>query len=137
MSRFDSPFARRVNPHRLYRSNNRWISGVTAGLAEYFGLSITGCRLVMAFCALIFFPIVPMLYAIMIFVLPRRPADLYRDAEEEAFWRTTTHNPTGSFSELRYRYRDMEERIRGMEAYVTSARFDFERELHRTPPKAP
>lgn len=129
------PFINRVNPHRLYRSNNRWISGVTAGLAEYFGLNVTGSRLVMAILSLCFFPIIPLIYLVMIFVVPRRPEALYENPADEDFWRTTTHNPKGSFSELRYRYRDMEERIRSMEAYVTSARYEFERELHSDAPR--
>ena len=42
-----------------------------------------------------------------------------------------------SFSDARYRFRDMEERVRNMEEYVTGAKYEFEREMRRSPPNGP
>jgi phage shock protein C len=123
----------RVNPHRLYRSENRILAGVAAGIAEYLGLSVTGTRLVLTLASFPF-PIIPVIYAVLIFILPRQPRDLYETPSDEAFWRTTALAPSTSFSDIRYRFRDMEERVRSMESYVTSAKYEFERELRRSPP---
>ena len=79
-------------------------------------------------------PLVPFIYLAMIFMIPRRPEGLYESQQDEAFWRTTTLAPSTSFSDLRYRFRDMDERVRSMEAYVTSAKYEFDRELRRSPP---
>jgi phage shock protein C len=126
----------RINPHRLYRSNNRLLAGVASGIAEYLGLSITGTRLAVFFVSFAF-PLVPLIYLVMIFILPRQPEGLYESPTDEAFWRTTALAPSTSFSDARYRFRDMEERVRGIEEYVTSAKYDFERELRRSPPAPP
>ena len=141
-SRRDSLFVGRgVNPHRLYRSDDRVLAGVGSGIAEYLGISTTATRIALA---LLCFPLpfIPLIYLALIFILPRRPSDLYGEQsentrEDEAFWRTTTLTPSTSFSDLRYRYRDMEERTRQMEAYVTSAKYEFERELRRSPMQPP
>jgi phage shock protein C len=124
---------RGVNPHRLYRSNDKLLAGVASGIAEYLGLNVAGTRIAF-FVLCIVFPILPILYLILIFVMPRRPEALYENPGDEAFWRTTTLAPSTSFSEMRYRFRDMEDRVRNMEAYVTSAKYEFDRELKRTPP---
>lgn len=131
---------RGVNPHRLYRSEDRLLAGVGSGIAEYLGISTTATRISLILLCFAL-PFIPLVYLVLIFVLPRRgvDADQARDAsrEDEAFWRTTTLTPSTSFSDLRYRYRDMEERMRGMEAYVTSAKYEFERELRRSPAAPP
>ena len=133
MSYRENPFTRRVNPHRFYRSENRMIAGVSAGIAEYLGWSVGGVRFAVAISCIVFMPFVPILYMIMAFAVPIRPSGLYEDKTDEAFWRTTTLAPRTSFSELRYRFRDMEDRVRSMEAYVTSSKYEFDRELRRTP----
>jgi phage shock protein C len=135
-SRDEMFIGRGVNPHRFYRSNDRLLAGVASGLAEYLGLNVIGTRIAI-FLLCFAFPLVPLIYLVMIFVLPRKPEGLYESQNDEAFWRTTTLAPTTSFSEMRYRFRDMEDRVRSMEAYVTSAKYEFERELRRTPPAPP
>ncbi len=135
-ARADMFIGGRINPHRLYRSNNRLLAGVASGIAEYLGLSVTGTRLAVFFLSFAF-PLVPLIYLVMIFVLPRQPEGLYESPNDEAFWRTTALAPSTSFSDARYRFRDMEERVRGIEEYVTSAKYEFERELRRSPPAPP
>ena len=127
----------RINPHRLYRSNSRILAGVASGIAEYLGLSVTGTRIAVFILSLIFFPVVPFIYLVMVFILPRQPEGLYESPGDEAFWRTTALAPSTSFSDARYRFRDMEERVRNMEEYVTGAKYEFERELRRSPPPGP
>ncbi len=134
--REDKFIGERINPHRLYRSNHRILAGVASGVAEYLGLSVTGARIAVFILAMIFFPVVPFIYLVLIFILPRQPEDLYESPRDEAFWRTTALAPSTSFSDARYRFRDMEERVRNMEEYVTGAKYEFEREMRRTPPPA-
>jgi phage shock protein C len=119
---------RHINPHRLYRSQSRWLAGVAGGLAEYLGLNVLGTRIAI-FVMCVLFPPLIVFYIVMIFVLRRRPENLFETRSDEAFWRTTAIAPQSSFSELRYRFRTMEERVRDVEAYVTSAKYEFEREL--------
>lgn len=124
-SPYDSP-----NPHRLYRDPQRGVlGGVCTGIADYFGVQPAIVRLAMLF-ALFFFS-VPLViaYVIALMVLPVRPAQVYRDAEEEAFWRTVSTKPDRTLAGLVQRFRDMEKRIVGMEAYVASKEFELNRAI--------
>nr|WP_295834399.1 envelope stress response membrane protein PspC [uncultured Azospirillum sp.] len=124
-SPYDSP-----NPHRLYRDPQRGVlGGVCTGIADYFGVQPAIVRLAMLF-ALFFFS-VPLViaYVIALMVLPVRPAQVYRDAEEEAFWRTVSTKPDRTIVGLVQRFRDMEKRIVGMEAYVASKEFELNRAI--------
>ncbi len=124
-SPYDSP-----NPHRLYRDPQRGVlGGVCTGIADYFGVQPAVIRLAVLF-ALFFFS-VPLViaYVIALVVLPVRPAQVYRDAEEEAFWRTVSTKPDRTIVGLVQRFRDMEKRIVGMEAYVASKEFELNRAI--------
>ena len=56
-------------------------------------------------------------------------AQVYRDAEEETFWRTVSTKPDRTLAGLTQRFRDMDKRIVGMEAYVASKEFELNRAI--------
>jgi phage shock protein PspC (stress-responsive transcriptional regulator) len=61
------------NPKRLYRSDNKMIGGVCAGIAEYFGIDPTVVRV--GYAALsVFSAAFPglLLYLIMLIIMPQR-----------------------------------------------------------------
>lgn len=62
-----------MEPKKLYRSNNRMIGGVCAGLAEYFDIDATLVRVVYAALSLFSacFPGV-LLYIILLIIVPNR-----------------------------------------------------------------
>ena len=61
------------NPKRLYRSSNRMIGGVCAGIAEYFGIDPTLVRVGYAALSVLSagFPGL-LLYLIMLIIMPQR-----------------------------------------------------------------
>lgn len=61
---------------RLYRSNDKVIGGVCAGIAEYFGWDPTLVRVgyVLLSMGSVFFPGI-IAYFVMMVVVPERPAD--------------------------------------------------------------
>ncbi|CAO3416444.1 envelope stress response membrane protein PspC [Azospirillum doebereinerae] len=124
-SPYDSP-----NPHRLYRNPQIGIlGGVCAGVAEYFGLRPGVVRLVVMLGMFFFaFPLI-VAYVVALVVLPVRPAHLYRNPEEEAFWRTVSTKPDRTLAGLTQRFRDFETRITGAEAYVASKEFELNRAI--------
>lgn len=125
--------ASRRNPHRLYRNPARgWITGVCAGVADYFGLAPLLVRVLLVF-ALLTPLIVPAIigYLVLSLALPTKPEPAFRSPDEERFWRSVSRAPGDTFSELRHRLRDQELRLRRMEAYVTSAQYEIDRELRR------
>lgn len=129
----DAPFLRRANPHRLYRNTEqKIIAGVCSGLADYHGWSIPATRIITFL--LLFTPIVGaviLAYVAMALILPKRPPEVYKSPEEEQFWRAASQAPAYTVGELRHRLREMEQRLRGMEAYVTSPRYELDQELRR------
>jgi phage shock protein C len=123
----------RKNPHRLYRDkDNAILTGVCAGLADYFGLCRKGLRIVVAICTLFFFPFVVLAYITLSIILPVKPQDLYQDESQEKFWRGVSMAPTDVFSNLSHRFRELDLRLQKMEAYITSREFDMDRELGRS-----
>lgn len=124
-SPYESP-----NPHRLYRNPERGIlGGVCAGVADYFGVQPIVVRMAV-FLGMFFFafPLI-VAYVIALIVLPVRPAQLYRNPDEEAFWRTVSTKPDRTLAGLTQRFRDFEKRIAGAEAYVASKEFELNRAI--------
>mgnify|MGYP001822589412 FL=1 len=127
-------FNKRENPHRLYRDKeNAMLAGVCAGIAEYAGLSRRGTRVAVALMTI--FPPLTMFmiisYVVFALVLPTKPADLYETEEQADFWRGVSNAPADVFGSLRHRFRELNRRLKRMEAHVTSREFEIDRELHR------
>lgn len=108
-----------------------WISGVCAGLAEFFEWNAKLIRLVFVAAFIIsgFFP-VGVIYLVLWYLMdedePQRRADgSYRRGEPPQ----PSAPPTPA--ELRLRFRRLEERLRDMEACVTSDEFELRRELRK------
>jgi phage shock protein PspC (stress-responsive transcriptional regulator) len=57
---------------RLVRSNDSMISGVCAGVAEYFGIDPTVVRIIALIAAFLTFPVGPLAYLACWAVIPRR-----------------------------------------------------------------
>lgn len=118
------------NPRKLYRDTERgMVMGVCAGIADYTGISTCAVRWLMAIAGLVWFPLVEIIYVILGFALPRKPRNLYKDQEEEKFWRSVRRSPSETFSDVRYRFRQLDQRMQKLERYVTSKRFRLDREF--------
>ncbi|NNC64103.1 MAG: envelope stress response membrane protein PspC [Gammaproteobacteria bacterium] len=119
-----------ASPRRLYRDTERArIFGVCAGIGDYLGMSTCAVRWITVIAGLVWFPLVAIIYVIMGLALPRKPTGLYRDQKEEKFWRSMRHSPSETFSDVRYRFRQLDQRMQRMERYVTSSRFRLDREF--------
>ncbi len=120
----------RSSPYRLYLNRRRAkVKGVCAGIADYFGISALPIRIVMVIG--LFMAPVPVLlgYFIAVFLLEDRPEDLYDSPEEEKFWKEVRTEPSGTARDLRHKFRDLEQRLRGIEAHVTSSEFELNRQI--------
>jgi len=109
-------------PTGLYRNSDQGrIAGVCAGLGDYFG--VRACNIRIALVILSFFGFFgPILvgYIVLAVLLPRRPPRLYRDPEDEAFWRSVARHPGDTVSGLTRRFRELEGRLARLERRVTS-----------------
>ncbi len=117
-----------ARPSRLYRNTARGrIFGVCAGLADYFGVSVFVVRIVAVIALFMFTAPTLIAYFLAALLIDRAPEYHYQSDAEKEFWRQVRLKPSESLSRLRHRYREQEQRIRNMEAFVTSS----EAKLHQ------
>lgn len=124
------PYEDSITPRRMYRDRkNGIICGVCAGIADYFGFDRTITRVVAAVALIFFMPGVLLIYFGLCFILPRKPADPEREPRDERFAQSVRFSPQDTLGNVRYRFRDLEARLRRMERYVTSPRFRLDEEF--------
>ncbi len=115
---------------RLYRDpDNGKIAGVCAGLADYFSWNVDAVRFTTIVAAILFSVTTVALYIAAAFFLPKKPKDLYDDKTEEQYWRKYRKSPKDTLADTRYRFRKLERKLSRLEAYVTSDRYDLDREI--------
>ncbi len=121
------------NPRRLYKNKrNAVFAGVCSGLADYFNVDVTWVRIATIVSLFIgFAPFVLVGYIVAAFVMPERPLSVPEPAspEEDQFWRGVSRRPEATFSNLRYRFRDMDERLADLERVVTSDEWKLRRDF--------
>ena len=114
----------------LYRDPEHGILlGVCAGVAEYFGIRRCVVRIGAIFSLMVFSLPTLFAYAIAGFLLPQKPARLYASDSEASFWRGVRVAPERTARDLRHRFRELERRLRALEAYITSKEFALRREI--------
>lgn len=118
------------NRNRLYRDKDRAIfAGVCSGLADWTGFNLTALRVVTILLALPFTAVMIIGYLALWILIPKRPRDLYRDDDEQAFWQGVRRSPSDSVGGLNRRFRDLDGRLQRMEAWLTSSEYRIDREL--------
>jgi phage shock protein C len=117
------------SPTRLYRDSDRaMLFGVCAGVADYFGFRRATVRWLTVIFAL-FMPMTILVYIALALLLPRKPGALYKDPQEEVFWRSVRVEPATTFARVRHRFRELDARVQRVERYVTSPRFKLDRDF--------
>jgi phage shock protein C len=109
-------------PTGLYRDpKHARIAGVCAGLADYFGVNRRGLRIALIILSCVgFFGPVLVGYVVLAILLHPKPARLFKDSDDEAFWRSVNRRPADTVSGLARRFREMDDRMVKMERRVTS-----------------
>ena len=105
------------------------LMGVCAGLADYFGWNVTLVR-GLAIVALLWFNVVTLAaYLVLGFVLPTKPEALYDWDADEEYWRSVRRSAGDTFRDVRHRFRELDMKLQHMEGYVTSSRYDLDRQF--------
>jgi phage shock protein C len=119
-NRSQEPFG--PGPTGLYRDPQHGkIAGVCAGLADYFGVRVTGLRIALILLSIFgFFGPVLVGYIVLAVLLHPKPAHLFRDSDDEAFWRSVVRRPADTVSGLARRFRELDQRLARLERKVTS-----------------
>jgi phage shock protein C len=122
---------RQPSPRRLYRDKEHAICcGVCAGIADYFGFDRAATR-VLTVVMQFMFPATFLVYIAMCFLVPAKPKDMYRDSQEEAFWKSVRQSPVATVASVRHKMRELDIKLQRMERYVTSPGFGLDREFRK------
>ncbi len=114
---------------RLYRDKqNGVLCGVCAGIADFFGFDVTATR-VLTVVLQFLFPATFLAYLLMCFLIPKKPAEIYRDKTEEEFWKSVRTSPVATVASVRHKMREIDARMQRMERYVTSPGFNLDKEF--------
>ena len=121
---------------RLYRDADRAVlGGVCAGLATYLGFNLKVTRFLCVIAFLCAFPFAAAAYLGAVLLIPASSSRIYDESDYEARRKDALREeilrarPTSS--EVRERYRSMDERLARIEKYVTSRRYELDEEFRR------
>jgi phage shock protein C len=118
------------DPRRIYRDPGKGvIAGVVAGLAQHFDFAIGPTRFIVLIACLMTFPFSVFVYFVAAVLLKPMPSKTFDTPEEEVFWRKIRQSPKATFSNVRFRLRQIDQSLQRMERYVTSPRFNLDRDF--------
>ncbi len=119
-----------INPHRLYRDPKRGVvAGVCAGIADYFDISLSGVRFLVFILFLASGGLTLLAYFIAAVILKQKPERIFKSHSEEQFWRGLSRSPKESFSELKFKFMKISDRLEKMESYVSSKEFELDQKF--------
>ncbi len=120
-----------MHERRFYRNADKaMLGGVCAGIADYFGFNLCVTRL-LAVIAFITMPLTILGYLALVLLAPSSTRkDRPRPVDPE-FHRAVRSSPSQTMSDVRSRFRSLDRRLARLEKYVTSSRYQLDREFDR------
>jgi len=116
---------------RFYRNADKaWLGGVCAGIADYFGFNLCATRIltVIAFLAM---PVTAIGYIALIILAPSMSTRDIPQPADPAFRKAVRSSPAQTMSDVRSRFKSLDRRLARLEKYVTSSRYELDREFDR------
>ena len=120
-----------MRERRFYRNADKaMLGGVCAGIADYFGFNLCVTR-ILAVIAFITMPLTILGYLALVLLAPSSSTkDRPRPVDPE-FHRAVRSSPSQTMSDVRSRFRSLDRRLARLEKYVTSSRYQLDREFER------
>ena len=119
-----------MTDRRFYRSaDHAVLGGVCGGLSEYFGfnLKVTRVLAVIGFCMNP--PIATVAYLAVVFLVPARSLAVTEPKVDEEFRKALRSSPGQTMGDVRSRFKSLDRRLARLEKYVTSSRYQLDREF--------
>lgn len=126
-----SPYAS-SSGRRFFRSADQAIlGGVCAGVADYFGFNLRVTRIltIIAFCMATLMTVVA--YIAIVVLVPARPLKGGAGQADPEFRKALRSSPTQTMGDLRSRFKSLDRRLARIEKYVTSSRYQLDREFQK------
>ncbi len=117
---------------RFFRSaDNAILGGVCAGVADYFGFNLRATRILTVIAFFMAMPMTVIAYIAIVLLVPA--TSLTRGAEQvdPDFRKALRSSPTQTMSDVRSRFKSLDRRLARLEKYVTSSRYQLDREFQK------
>ena len=119
-----------IPERRFYRSADRaMLGGVCAGLADYFGFNLKVTRILAVVAFLWAMPLATIAYLGVVLLVPARPLSSAANPVDREFSQALRSSPGQTMSDLRSRFQALDRRLARLEKYVTSSRYQLDREF--------
>ena len=116
---------------RFYRNRDKaMFGGVCAGIADYFGFNLCATRF-LTVIAFFFMPVVLLAYIALVILIPSTPAAGIEQPRDPEFRRAVRSSPSQTMADVRSRFKSLDRRLARLEKYVTSSRYQLDREFDR------
>jgi len=135
----EAPMYARMYERRFCRRTDRaLLGGVCAGFADYFGFNLRVTRLLAVIAFVMAMPMAVITYLAIVFLVPpdssrpakracRKRADRKRKHKTQSAQPRPAPSPT--VSDVRRRCQSLDRRMAHLEKYVTSSRYNLDREF--------
>jgi phage shock protein C len=119
-----------IPDRRFYRStDNRVLGGVCGGLAEYFGFNLKVTRILAVIGFLMNPPLGAIAYFAVVFLVPAHSVNAIKPKVDPEFRKAVRSSPSQTMSDVRRRFGSLDRRLARLEKYVTSSRYQLDREF--------
>ncbi len=132
-----------THERRFVRTSDRaCLAGVCSGIADFFGFRLCAVRAIFIIALFVAFPITVLTYLAIVFLVPSDSARYEYVVEREVRRRRRRRRMTRrerreaeaeekarAAEKVRERYRSLDDRLARIERYVTSSRYDLDREF--------
>ncbi len=119
-----------IPDRRFYRSSDcSVLGGVCGGLAEYFGFNLKVTRILAVIGFLMNPPLAAVVYLGIVFLVPARSTKALKPKVDPDFRKALRSSPSQTMSDVRRRFGSLDRRLARLEKYVTSSRYQLDREF--------
>ena len=133
-----------THDRRFTRDADRGVvAGVCAGIADYFGFRLFAVRAIFIIALFVAFPFAALTYIAIVLLVPSesryevvvereircRRRRMSRREQRRADAEAREQEQARKTEQVRERYRSLDERLARIEKYVTSSRYDLDREF--------
>ena len=117
------------NARGFYRNSDKAkLGGVCAGIAEYFGFNLCVTRLLVVIAFFVAMPMTIIAYLAAVLLIPARSAR-HDGPADPGFRRAVRSSPAKTADDIRRRFQSLDRRLARMEKYITSSRYELDREF--------
>ena len=116
---------------RFFRNRDKaMLGGVCAGIADYFGFNLCATRF-LTVIAFMFMPLTLLGYLALVILIPSASARDIQQPMDPEFRKAVRSSPNQTMADVRSRFKSLDRRLARLEKYVTSSRYQLDREFDR------